>query len=289
MSGIKDNTKETFFVTSYGRTATAWLTHVLNLHDDIYCTHGPALHLGKEATVSVHEQQGDFYALSLDEIINGMQSRVNTRMYGNIHAFTASNLHRKLSSEGISYPYRWVNIIRHPFVRLESFVRQWVRDIEENGNVVLKKNLEDAIAANPTCQGLMKVVNQSYSVDFSNIKNSFFLYSIVQLGNDLSDIEVPCRHIKYEDIFSSTEYFIWFFKYLTNNKMPINENLMQSIKNSKLEGSSQKKGILYKEVIQKWEKWQVMLVRYWLKNSPETVSLYKSLEYELTCIFDCSL
>lgn len=279
-----DNNIKTFFVTSYGRTATKWLTAIFNVHPEIFCTHGPTL---EQLTTNekVHRKQDEFYALSLDEIINNMRKNEGESCYGNFHAFTASNFYKKLLSENISYPYAWVNLTRHPFTRIESFVQEWEREIQINS--FFKKQLEDHIASHSSCQSYIELVRSRYDVDFSDIRNRLFIFSVIQQGTDLPDSQLPCRNIKYEQLVNDIEYFMWFFHYLT--KMKMTDELVQSFFEKKGTNSSAIKGKSSFEVIHHWEKWKIMVVRFFLETSPEYATMYRDLNYEIDAIFDIAL
>jgi hypothetical protein len=62
----KENSEiQTFFVTSYGRTATGWLTSMFNFYPDIYCTHAPTFEWPLIETIEraerLHAEQNEFY------------------------------------------------------------------------------------------------------------------------------------------------------------------------------------------------------------------------------------
>lgn len=295
MKNKSENT-HIFFITSYGRTATNWICRFLNTHKDIYCTQGPSLELPfardlnlflENSHKPIHETQDQYYSLSLDEIVQGMREKKESKIYGNIHAFTAANFSQKLSSEAISYSYKWVNIIRHPFTRIQSFMNQWLKG--ENNNDSLTKQLKNAAINHPTCQNFKEIVNHYYVVDFSEVKNLFFLYALVQQGSDLSDILEPCEHLKYEYLMQDEEYFKKFFYLIMGEALLWDENLSSLFSLSQRTNATQIKNIYPLQVAQGWEKWQLMLVRYWLKSSPETREMYTQLGYDVDFIFEISL
>src|ERR1700758_1977033 len=126
------NQPEYFFVTSYGRTATVWLTHALNLHPDVMCSHGTSLvplilleneSLTAESTISAQESAPQFCAQSFRKILADIDGQNKARWVGNIHGFSASALWLKRWTE-IGVPsFRHINLLRHPITRIDSLYR----------------------------------------------------------------------------------------------------------------------------------------------------------------------
>jgi hypothetical protein len=286
---LKPKEPQTFFVTSYGRTATYWLAGMMNVHPEIYCTHGPTLTRfaefaddpPPEHTSKVFREQDAYYARSLQETVEAMREiDGGARVYGNVHAFSAVRLDKKIRADRYGYPCTRVNLLRHPFTRLESYARHCVKQCADDP--YMKAELQQFVANHRSCQEMWKMVVQKFNVDRSRLENDMFLLALVMLGNDLSDTQVPCRQISYERLVKDAEYFVWFFHLVTGHSVAINDEVLESYRSTQRRNSATTKDAVSVEVYRQWESWKQYLVRFLLETSKDMVALYTELDYDLS-------
>lgn len=185
-----------FFVTSYGRTATLWLTRALNSHPDIQCSHGPSLyhdadpdgkHEGEEDFVQVQKTAASFYALSLQEILSALGSNTHKRCVGNVHAYTASNLNIKRIAEPASPPLRTVNLLRHPVTRIDSFWRRF--QYEHTLNSPTSQWIDTESFKQPRFQQVLAELQTHHDVEMTAFDDKAFFIQLCKLPQT----QVICR------------------------------------------------------------------------------------------------
>lgn len=279
-----------FFVTSYGRTATYWLTSLMNAHPDVFCTHGPTLkrleHFGDdppiEHGIEVRRDQDAFYALSLTEALERMKTGHKARIYGNVHAYTATRLQAKLGEAPFPLPVAHVNLLRHPFTRLESYAKHNTRECRTDP--ALKATFEELFASNAAAVSFRQLVSEKYKVDFSDFENNMFVYSLIVLGNDFSDTQEPCLQVNFERLVADLEYFLWLFRHLTHQQLPVTDGLVDAFRKAGRRNSGKGHERSSHEVVQGWEEWKRYMVGWWVRSDPSIGQLYNRYHYDLSAI-----
>lgn len=109
-----------FLLASEGSAATMWLTDVLNSISDINCTH--YLSLNAKKSVRVPQSPSDLPLQAYFKLLKE-NSRVNRKIYGNIHGYTVGTILSKNPSAKI----RIANLIRHPVSQINSMHKFWLR------------------------------------------------------------------------------------------------------------------------------------------------------------------
>ncbi len=274
-----------FFITSYGRTATYWLASVLNKHPDIFCAHGPTFKYFPldeehfERNTQIVSEREYYYGLTPAEILRHMEREVmGAKLYGNVHAFTANRLDKKLGSE--ARDLKRINLLRHPFTRIPSFAHHWVEKAQALD--FARKNIEELIEGNSGCQSLMKLISERFEVDFSQLINRAFVYAIIQQGADVPDSRVECPHICCERLTKELDYFLWLFDHITGNALQPHENMIEAYKNSGRKNATTEHEKSAFEIAAQWRDWQRFIVRFWLDTNPQEVTLYEGLGYDLS-------
>lgn len=283
----KNERKKVFFVTSRDLRRMDWLLKILNSHPDIHCTMGKDLRImtsKKNGTVDEEPDQ----LQSLNEIIYGVDNNNNeAKIYGNIQGCPAPTVESKVLSETFTFPHVHVNIIRHPFVRIESFIHHCIR--ESLNDPFLQQEIEKFIEKSETIQTLKQIVLSRYKgVDFSYFPNQLFIYAITLMGEDLVDSKINCMHVKYEEISSDIECFISVFRYLTHNEIPLTNAFLKVFYEKEILDGAPFEPVSV-NIAQKWEKWQVMLMQFCFKTNPRLIKFYENLNYEIKFIYDLVL
>lgn len=281
-----------FFVTSYGRTATYWLTTMLNSHPDIYCTHGPTLKRLDvapndppiEHTAEVFRDQERYYNLRLGEMMRQLRDQHPSKIVGNVHAFTAMRLQNKIKDERYPHEVRRVNLLRHPVTRLDSYTKHCIKQSYDDGH--MRDSFCAFVDKHSAGSQFQQMIHSKYGVDFSCLENKMFLLAVIMLGNDMSDTQVQCQQVPYERLVSDIEYFQWLFHYLTNGQATIADQMLTEFRTSHRKNTANAIQMTSLETIRRWDKWQVYLLRFCLESTPAMQSLYRQLQYDIEFVFD---
>lgn len=281
-----------FFVTSYGRTATYWLAAMLNSHPDIYCTHGPTLKrlVGApndppvEHTSEVFRDQDQYYGLRLDEMSRQMQRQHGARIYGNVHAFTAMRLQNKIKDERYPHMVTRANLLRHPVTRLDSYTKHCIKQSYDDSH--MRDSFSAFVDKHSAGSKMQQMIHSRYGVDFSLVANKMFVLAVIMLGNDMSDTQVQCPQVPYERLVSDIEYFQWFVWYISNGEATITDQMLAEFRTAHRKNAANAMQMTSLEIIRKWAKWQVYLLRFCLESTPAMQRLYRELQYDIDCVFD---
>jgi hypothetical protein len=118
-----------FAVTTSGRTASRWLSHVLAAHPEVFVAHGKfALDSVVGGDVCREKDSADVQALfvvddlrsfyerrSLEEVLAAYQNaKPRTRAFGSVHSYTMHTLARAARRSATLDQIRVLNVVRHP-------------------------------------------------------------------------------------------------------------------------------------------------------------------------------
>jgi hypothetical protein len=240
-----------FIVNSAGRTGTHWLTKVLNLHSDVFCTHGPDLNPEKnEGEMRFERIQRERMALQrlpADEYFDMLEKTQRAKCYGNVHG--GLNI-----DAGSKRNYVVCNIVRHPIKRIVSFVNRWEREVAlseyslQNIHLRLKeKNLQQAIQATPRC---LK------NVDMEKTENYLFLNALFNTMNyDYVAFKNETKVFSFERMVADIDYYLTIFIYLCGSDLVVDDQYLTRVANESPIDETQKESIA-KLVFDQWDSWK---------------------------------
>jgi hypothetical protein len=279
-----------FFITSYGRTATTWLSTALSLHPDMHCTHGPTFGLPnmkmflderKEAAKQIDTTMPQFYDMSLREILDRTRAGSKKPWIGNIHAFTASNLKLKSEAEQNSPPFRTVNIVRHPVSRIQS-LWQWMI-YERTIDTAASRWISEDAMSQPNFQGTLKELQRHHDVTVESYPERAFFYSVMTLGTDGGDFRIPVTHVTSERLVKDIDYFAYVLTLLTGTGSVVQNNHLQEVQQLGRIGASNEKKPAEPaiQVFSDWKLWQRSLFQMVMNSDPVMKATYPQLGYGL--------
>lgn len=273
------------FVCSYGRTATYWLSQLLNAHPDIICSHGPTTppiieyedSSPQELDKWVWENMPAFHDLKLPDVMRDMRKMGDARYYVKVHAYSAFNLFNRLVSEGVSRPVFMANVVRHPVTRVESFAKRWVENAQWNAQ--MRSFMLDWWREQPPARELEKHLARNFDVDFTNEANVFFATACLWLRQDREDLAVPMLHASSERLVGDPDYFAWFLDRLTEGRLAGDPEIMDIYRKTGPKNVSA--GALpAREVFDGWDDWKRAAFAY-VTDVYDLAPLYARFPYSL--------
>lgn len=206
------NTDNIFIITSHGQTATRWLSSILNMNPDIFCSHGythpPSATENRDLTNSEIEAltkkaNERFWNLSLNEYINELNSIVHKKYIGSVHAYMYGYLLEKMKSENHLYLKNKlviINMVRHPITRIQSAYKCW---LPENLSDIKESFVQTDF--DNRCQFIINGIRKCKKL--YSVSDKFFIVALLQSVDIAKDIELASRHktkqIRFEDITSN--------------------------------------------------------------------------------------
>jgi hypothetical protein len=277
-----------FFVTSYGRTATVWLTRALNLHPDILCSHGPSFEpiitrqgerYGKETVVQAQQSAGQFYALSLRQILANLSALGQKKCVGNVHAYTAFNLDNKRKNERDAPLIRCANLLRHPVTRVDSFWRRW--QYEKTFNAPITKWIETEAMQQRRYQEVLEELRRQHDAPIQSFVDRAFFHAVMQMSTDHGDLSMDTTHIVSERLVADIDYFAYMFELLTSGVLAVSSSYLNEAMALGRQNASEGGGQCAVQVFEQWEPWQRTLFLLFLRDHPSLVAAYPKFGYGL--------
>lgn len=268
-----------FFVTSYGRTATLWLTRALNLHPDIACNHGPSLYRseGEEDFIQAQRNASLFYTLSLKDILTSIDANSNKQCVGNIHAYTASNLSIKRQAESDAPPIRTVNLLRHPVTRIDSFWRRF--QYERTLNSPTTQWIDEESMKQPRYQQVLKELRRHHDVMIGSFDERAFFFAVMQMSTDAGDLPINVPHIVSERLVADIDYFSYVFELLAGKNFSISTEYLRNVSDLGKLNAAKGGGRSAIQVFEEWQPWQCTLFLLVLRDHPALQAAYPSFGY----------
>lgn len=280
---------EYFFVTSYGRTATVWLTRAINLHPNILCSHGPALApiiarygvpYTSQSVVDAQDSTLQFYAQNLRQILAHLQQqKSDARWIGNVHAFSAQNLWLRAHTELNAPFFRTVNLLRHPVTRIDSFWRRWQQ--ERSFHSPTTHWIATKAIQRLRYRNIIKELRQYHEVPLESFEERAFFYAVMQTSIDDRDLRTGVRHIVSEKLVSDMEYFASMVKLLMGDSISLSEEYLHKVHYLGRQNAAEGYGRNPEQVFNEWQPWQRTLFMMFLRDHPGLKTHYESLGYIL--------
>lgn len=256
-------TAELYFVCSHGRTATHWLTAVLNAHPDFIAAHGPTSppHLiGSQHYVPPAEIQDPvarpeaFQGKSTIEMRDEMRAIGAAKRYVRVHGLSFAHLYAKMSNEAAGCRVRAVNIVRHPVARAQSFWMHW--RMHEDG----RRHVPRLLAQwrdNETYRGYERFVSARYpKIDLGKSDARLFLMAIHWVTRDFDDFVLPAEHFPIEWMLQGWRQFETFLELTFGRDIPARDALQKAYRELPRLSAITAQPETPDRIYRGWEPWQ---------------------------------
>ena len=299
-----------FVVTSGGRAATYWLSHLLNQSSEIFCMHGyfPVSELphgeknapdefGKSGYQigNIHDLDGSaksrrewaeilrgqweyFESLSFDAYFDEAKTAHQVKVYGNIHGYTYDSLIRRMKKDPPKYNVQFCNLTRHPVARAQSFfkrfshISQW---IPESPEIIAARKL--------SLRKLQYDVMSRFNINIFDDDKWLFADTInrmlIQYAEAMIEV-IP--HIRSEEITSDKEKFKQLFSYLTGGKVELSDEILGAKTFSTRLNRTLEEPVSPSAIYSEWKPWQQYVFRYLVQ--PEWLKAYERIGYDISFV-----
>lgn len=278
-----------FMICSTGQTATRWLSRALSAHPEIYCLHStgePEDILNQVSSKNVFsERVTKDIERDPDKLVTRMEKITDAPYLGYVHRHTAWSYLEYKNAQSLSATF---NLVRHPVNRIEALYGHFNKARDQY--MIDNANESFEVAAS-----LAKEMSTKYDVDFSDMANRFFFFSVwyASIWNEemkifFGDPDLGQNTIiPMERVTVDREYFCWLLKRIAPDKQSdlafISEIFDQSSIHNKSDSNKTVKYSCAEDLFNKWEPWkQEMLSIYFHRNN--MIELPEKLGYDLSFI-----
>jgi len=287
-----------FIVTTYGRSASHWLVKVLNMHKDIICSHGgfggkvkPIIDVGMHVSEdydleAIHsEVSSNWHSISLDELFDELEKVQTVKFYGNVHGFSWTTFNEKISKETMTRKVIAANVVRHPFNRIMSSIKEWVKEekVSTAATIFLDNEFD-------RFYDLFRKYLIHSDIDFSVIENKRLFFAITHtLIQDARDLSIDGWHLPMERLTSDNEFFLKFINYLTGESLDNIESYILAAGGACRTNYSSSQIILSVSSYESLPEWAQGLLANMLKDLQKSYHLlqsYSALGYDLSCCIE---
>jgi len=280
-----------FFITSFGRTATAWVASTLTLHPQVLCSHAALFEPfnphhkeaeEKERTIRAQRDEVGFYKMTLKQIYDRYrQERPDMRCVGNVHAFTAASLEHKRLNEPGAPPYTTVNLLRQPIVRMDSLWRRWryERKLETPfAQWIEKTPLEETLNKDAYAE-----LRRRHDISLDSFDDRAFFHAVFQLHMDDNDLLVKTvEHISSERLVSDIDYFAYVAERLFGKAVPITAAWLREVEALGKVHASEGGSRNALQIFEEWKPWQRSVLSIFLDTRPNLKTEYPRYGYNLS-------
>jgi hypothetical protein len=299
-----------FIVTSAGRAATYWLSHLLNRCDDVFCKHGyfPADELppgeknapddfgeGGYEIGNIHKLDGNtanaaalvrtdatyiarFNAMTIDEYFASLKARYRVRAYGNVHGFTQDSIIRKARVNRPETPFSICNLTRHPVSRVQSFYRRFAH-MEQ----WLPESARRRATRKSHARLLRDNVRARFGIDLYDDAFWLFRDSMMRMLVQYKEATVPgMPQVMSEAITTDKAQFRALFADLTDGRLELPEEILDDATFARRLNRSQDRPETPESVFAAWEPWQRFVFRALIR--PEWLQGYAKVGYDISFI-----
>ncbi len=195
-----------FYISSYGGSATAWLSASLSSHPDIVCYHGTMSFPPGRADRQFHRVHPREFIRSL--IVSAEATRFK-KAFGSIHGYHGTSVQEAVEDFGGAF----CGIIRHPINRLKSLshihLAEHCRELEPLRFKELKGDVIATLAETKNEDLIRKAANRASTIFRNLVCYDFQIYS--SCGRE--------RLFKMEDLTTKRKSYKEFFRYVTGDKI----------------------------------------------------------------------
>jgi hypothetical protein len=276
-------------VCSHGRTATSWLTRLLNQHPDIVASHGPTspptlVGRYKGRLGSLNDPILDPDAVQDRPIVqlrDELRALRKGRYFARVHTLSAFHAIKKLRDERPDLNVRVVNIVRHPVTRAESYLRHWLTPLRRARfeTVLAQRWRDDALL-----QSYARMVERDFPrVELAATENAFFLLAVLWIVQDFQDFTLPIDHFACESLVSDPDAFRRFMHRTFGPDIALPEKLMRAHRSMPRLNTTSARAVRPETVYRGWEDWQRALFAR-LCGDAEMPRLYARFGYDFSFV-----
>jgi len=299
-----------FIVTSGGRAASYWLSHLLNQSDDIFCMHGyypvadlppgeknapddfdqPGYEIGDVSQMDgsarsdaewrqlMQERWERFEALTIDEYFDTMKAAHTVKVYGNVHGFTYDTFIRRVKAHPPGHSIRYVNLTRHPVSRAESFYRRFMATAKW---VTYAGHAFDSRKAQ--ARPLRDAALARFGVDIYDDDKWLFPDTILRMLMQYGEATVEnFPQVKSEDITADKALFRELFTTLTDGRVELTEAMLDDANFGRRLNRTQSAPTTPADQYAAWEPWQRFVFTGMIPD--EWLQAYGRIGYDVSFI-----
>ncbi len=263
-----------FYVTAWGYAADhlfGWFPKALNCHRDVFAL---LAHEGSRPKYLAERTRGERPSLvPFTEFLNDMGMTYSA--IGDCYSYRAGQMPELLSIDRYrNIPV--VNLVRHPVVWLEFYVR-W-----RASNMRMREGASDPLAWEwkTACHGYFEYLGlPGYGKDDIDVWASY--QGMFQLNNVLGDIHAVQQHIAIENIANEPEAFSKLVKYLTRGEVVFDQeavDMAYSMRSTLFRGESDVETDPV-VLVESWPGWKMDAFRKLMTR--DALDAYRSFGYDL--------
>lgn len=281
------NNKHYFLVACSGHCATKWLANILQLHTDIYCSHGNGSKPGKEAETKRENRAINSVNHSVIPLQDYFEletfSHPNTPNIGNVHGYTIRSIIENLKQfPSLRLPLSIANLVRNPINFTASAHANFYKKSLEL-TIVRQEILSVFNQRYDEMQALAKRHNINFIDDWSflsfiwacnmlQVMNYDYMLS-KQLANGIPTFRM-------EDITSSKTELLKLLNVIISKDTEITNQYLTQIFEVKAVNKHRDRVLTDEEQFNKWSDWQreLFIKSIHTNNALEN---YRSMGYDL--------
>ncbi len=296
-----------FFITTYDNISGKLLSSIINKHPDFFCHAGytdeflPSfLHytMGELTTDRTYSFETPL-DISIDKYI-AFNTHSQKKYSGDTQSFTAFELQHKTLIEKTAQPYRKVNLLVSPILRVNFILQSWMQ--LNLAPIKLLSLIEHQIDNHKQIQHSTSTINlyqfnyfytqiknyaaAHFPTKLSSAQNRLFILALAKvITYDSADIPAPGKSFCFEKILNDENNFLAFLKYITHNDIGLAPSFFKEIPSSLQETIKNIDDMKF----QKWEAWQTKLLNVFINKRLYTlyyphidkplIEFYKSAGY----------
>ncbi|MCD6038618.1 MAG: PGL/p-HBAD biosynthesis glycosyltransferase [Gammaproteobacteria bacterium] len=298
-----------FFITSYDSISGKLLSSILNSHPDIGCHAGhsdtlvpPSFYSNQVFPPPIHSYPALPFNISVDKYIL-CHTDLKKKYSGDAHYFSAMELQHKTLMEKTIHPYRKVNLLISPILRVNLILHNWMQSNLTPGKL-LTLILNQMNTLKKAQHRMFSLYNFDYfykqlqyalpqdTTDYdygTSVKNKLFLIALAKvLAYDSADIPTASKAFRFEALLENEKTFMEFFHYLTYGNLDLPPGVQEQIASQRRDAIQLLDDMLFPP----WASWQTHLLTVFLNKRLHTIyyphidkplaELYSAAGYELS-------
>lgn len=199
-----------FAVISWGAAATLWLSHVLNMHPEIFCVHAMNIIWDKLQKKRIPNFSSQLDGLEYLRIVSTLGT--GCQVAGDVHGISGRQV--PYLREILGEKFNAVVVIRDPIRRLKSQIalfQKFVKFKSYNINYV-KKIIKD----------------KKISIPDNNYENKLFIHGVNMLNTIKDEVNLG-KIFKMEDLVSDTSSLKSLIHEISKEKLTIDDELLSKM------------------------------------------------------------